>query len=89
MSAIAPHIHGNINVTWNVDGSVNQITYGNRPLIDKINARLQIQLTPQGLNIPNNWRGLIEQAKKREARLLVNALSNKTKKEGLKVVSKC
>jgi hypothetical protein len=33
------------------------------------------------MNIPNNWRGLIEQATKREAMLLVNALRNKTEKK--------
>jgi putative transposase len=41
------------------------------------------------MNIANNWRGLIEQATKREATLLVNALSTKTEeRDSLKVVSK-
>lgn len=41
------------------------------------------------MDIPNNWKGLIEQATKHEAALLVNALSNKTEeKQGIKVVSK-
>ena len=41
------------------------------------------------MDIPNNWKGLIEQATKHEAALLVNALSNKPteEKQGLKVVS--
>jgi transposase-like protein len=41
------------------------------------------------MDIPNNWKGLIEQATKYEATLLVNALSTKTEKEQeLKVISK-
>jgi transposase-like protein len=41
------------------------------------------------MNIPNNWKGLIDEATKREAIALVNALSTKVQeKEGLKVVSK-
>ena len=41
------------------------------------------------MNIPNNWKGLIDEATKREAIALVNALSVKAEeKEGLKVVSK-
>jgi hypothetical protein len=41
------------------------------------------------MGIPNNWKGLIDQATKHEATMLVNALSNKAEeKEGLKVVSK-
>jgi hypothetical protein len=41
------------------------------------------------MDIPSNWKGLIEQATKQEATLLVNALSNKIQeKQGLKVVSK-
>ncbi len=41
------------------------------------------------MDIPNNWKGLIDKATKREAIALVNALSNKVEnKEGLKVVSK-
>ena len=38
---------------------------------------------------PNTWKGIIDEATKREAIALVNALSNKAEeKEGLKVVSK-
>jgi transposase-like protein len=41
------------------------------------------------MDIPNNWKGLIDQATKHEAIMLVNALSIKTgEKEGLKVASK-
>jgi hypothetical protein len=47
------------------------------------------------MDIPNNWKGLIDEATKHEATLLVNALSStlslskKTEeKEGLKVISK-
>jgi hypothetical protein len=41
------------------------------------------------MDIPNNWKGLIEQATKHEATLLVNALSTKTETEQeLKVISK-
>src|SRR4030066_525992 len=40
------------------------------------------------MDIPNNWKGLIEQATKHEAALLVNALSKPNEeKQGLKVVS--
>jgi transposase-like protein len=41
------------------------------------------------MNVPNNWKGLIDEATKHEARLLANALSSKIEEEqGLKVVSK-
>ena len=41
------------------------------------------------MDIPNNWKGLIDEATKHEATLLVNVLSNKVEeKQGLKVVSK-
>ena len=41
------------------------------------------------MNIPNNWKGLIDQATKREAATLVHALSNPIEeKQALKVVSK-
>ncbi|MCW4004143.1 MAG: IS6 family transposase [Candidatus Bathyarchaeota archaeon] len=41
------------------------------------------------MQVPNDWKGLIDEATKREAITLVNALSNKAQeKEGLKVVSK-
>jgi transposase-like protein len=41
------------------------------------------------MNIPNTWKGLIDEATKHEAITLVNALSTKTEeKDGLKVVSK-
>ena len=41
------------------------------------------------MNIPNNWKGLIDEATKKEAITLVNALTEKIEeKEGLKVISK-
>jgi hypothetical protein len=41
------------------------------------------------MNIPNTWKGLIDEATKHEALTLVNALSKKVEeKEGLKVISK-
>ena len=41
------------------------------------------------MNIPNTWKGLIDEATKREAIALANALNTKTEeKEVLKVVSK-
>jgi transposase-like protein len=41
------------------------------------------------MNIPNTWKGLIDEATKQEALTLVSVLSNKVEdKEGLKVVSK-
>jgi putative transposase len=42
------------------------------------------------MDVPNTWKGLIEQATKREATLLVNALSGQKKEEeqGMKVISK-
>jgi hypothetical protein len=39
------------------------------------------------MGIPNNWKGLIDEATKHEATLLVNALSKKEEQE-IKVVSK-
>jgi len=41
------------------------------------------------MDIPNNWKGLIDEATKHEAITLVNALSKPTEeKQGLKVVSR-
>jgi hypothetical protein len=41
------------------------------------------------MDIPNNWKGLIDEATKHEASVLVNLLSNKKEeKQGLKVISK-
>jgi len=40
------------------------------------------------MDVPNNWKGLIEEATKHEATLLVNALRQNEEKEGLKVTSK-
>ena len=40
------------------------------------------------MDVPNNWKGLIEEATKHEATLLVNALKPNKEKEGLKVISK-
>lgn len=41
------------------------------------------------MEVPNNWKGLIDEATKHEARLLVNALSNRAETEQeIKVVSK-
>jgi transposase-like protein len=41
------------------------------------------------MEVPSNWKGLIDEATKHEARLLVNALSNKVEKEQeLRVISK-
>jgi spermidine/putrescine-binding protein len=41
------------------------------------------------MQVPSNWKGLIDEATKHEAKLLVNALSKKVEeKEGIKVVSK-
>lgn len=41
------------------------------------------------MDIPNNWKGLIDEATKHEAKVLVNALGKpKGEKQGLKVVSK-
>jgi putative transposase len=40
------------------------------------------------MEVPNNWKGLIEEATKHEANLLVNALKLKQEKDGLKVASK-
>ena len=37
---------------------------------------------------PSNWKGLIEEATKHEARLLINAIKPTQEKQGLKVVSK-
>ena len=41
------------------------------------------------MNIPNNWKGLIDGPEKHEAITLVNAISNQTEeKQGVKVISK-
>ena len=40
------------------------------------------------MNAPSNWKGLIEEATKHEAKLLVNAMKPIQEKQGLKVVSK-
>lgn len=40
------------------------------------------------MNAPSNWKGLIEEATKHEATLLVNAMKPKIEKQGLKVISK-
>jgi hypothetical protein len=41
------------------------------------------------MDVPNNWKGLIEQATKREAKMLVNVLSKREEEQqGIKVVSK-
>jgi putative transposase len=39
------------------------------------------------MEVPNNWKGLIDQATKHEAKLLVNAISQKEEKQELKVIS--
>jgi putative transposase len=39
------------------------------------------------MDVPNNWKGLIEEATKHEATLLVNALKPEEEREGLKVTS--
>jgi hypothetical protein len=40
------------------------------------------------MNVPNNWKGLIDEATKHEAVLLAKVLSEKEEKQGIKVVSK-
>ena len=41
------------------------------------------------MNVPNAWKGIIDEATKKEAIALVNALSNKAEeKESLKVIGK-
>jgi len=40
------------------------------------------------MEVPSNWRGLIDQATKREARLLVNATNQTQEKQELQVISK-
>jgi len=40
------------------------------------------------MDVPNNWKGLIEEATKYEAKLLINAIKPTQEKRGLKVVSK-
>ncbi|HML02051.1 MAG TPA: DDE-type integrase/transposase/recombinase, partial [Candidatus Bathyarchaeia archaeon] len=40
------------------------------------------------MNVPNNWKGLIDEATKREATLLVNALGKKEEEQKIEVVSK-
>jgi putative transposase len=39
------------------------------------------------MGVPSNWKGLIDEATKHEATLLVNVLGEKEEKQGLKVVS--
>ena len=40
------------------------------------------------MNTPNNWKGLIEEATKHEATLLVNVMNSTQEEQGLKVVSR-
>jgi hypothetical protein len=40
------------------------------------------------MEVPNNWKGLIEEATKHEATLLVNATKPKQIEQELKVISK-
>jgi hypothetical protein len=40
------------------------------------------------MEVPNNWKGLIEESTKREAKLLVNAMKQEREKQELKVISK-
>jgi hypothetical protein len=40
------------------------------------------------MEIPNNWKGLIEEAAKHEAKLLVNTAQQKAEEKAIKVVSK-
>jgi len=40
------------------------------------------------MNAPNSWKGLIEEATKHEAKLLINAVKPIHERQGLKVVSK-
>lgn len=40
------------------------------------------------MNVPNNWKGLIDEATKREATLLVNAVRTREEEQGMKVISK-
>ena len=40
------------------------------------------------MEVPSNWRGLIDQATKQEAELLVRVTSQKEGKQELKVISK-
>jgi hypothetical protein len=40
------------------------------------------------MEVPSNWKGLIDEATKREAKLLVNAIEQKEEKQELKVISK-
>jgi hypothetical protein len=40
------------------------------------------------MDVPNNWKGLIDEAIKHEAKLLVNATRQKEEEQELKVVSK-
>jgi hypothetical protein len=40
------------------------------------------------MNAPSNWKGLIEEATKHEATLLVNVMKPTIEKQGLKVVIK-
>jgi hypothetical protein len=40
------------------------------------------------MEVPSNWKGLIDQATKREATLLVNSTNQTQEKQELKVISK-
>jgi hypothetical protein len=40
------------------------------------------------MEVPSNWRGLIDQATKQEAELFVKAVEQKEEKQELKVISK-
>jgi transposase-like protein len=40
------------------------------------------------MDVPNSWKGLIEQATKREAEMLVKVLSKKEEPQGIKVIGK-
>jgi len=54
MSSPEPLIHGSVQVTWNADGTVNQITYQSLPLIDAVNQRLHPLLLGQAETISSN-----------------------------------
>jgi len=40
------------------------------------------------MEVPSNWRGLIDQAIRQEAELLVRTMKQKEEKQELKVISK-
>jgi hypothetical protein len=40
------------------------------------------------MEVPSNWKGLIDQATKQEAELLVRTMKQKEEEQGLKVISK-